>query len=463
MRFPALLILLVFVVCPATADTTAALLTADVAGDRIYITFDGTQLSYKLNATRALQPLTDNTTVLISNSVGIAYISFNPLTAKVRLDVTEQPDANYDISSFLTALTGFATAVAPETAAVKPPSAVQPSFACALDKDLQELDDVLGSKADADGSDKWKAVSVDEVAAWKDGALGLKGVRDTMKLIGDASKRLDVRLAEIGKRWKAVQDEWQSNGGQDCHHKPEQLAAATAQRAPAVETAIADTTAIRGSLNSLLDYLKVFASAADWSGDDFTISVKRPDIGKQATVKITVASLSLALGKTSVAVTEVPKQQVTRSVVLREYSLFPREVGVAVVHSDLRYPTYGTAVVDGKTVVAKADNSANAVTGAVMLNLICRCMGRSSPVFPGLQIGIGTAKDAPSLLGGFVLRFISPSAFSIMGGWQITWAKDLDKLKVGDPVSGTAAIDSDLKLRRLPSAWYIGAQYSFAK
>ena len=44
----------------------------------------------------------------------------------------------------------------------------------------------------------------------------------------------------------------------------------------------------------------------------------------------------------------------------------------------------------------------------------------------------------------------------------MTWIKELEKLKVGDEVTGTAAIDQDLKSAfSWPPKAYIGLQYNF--
>jgi len=48
-----------------------------------------------------------------------------------------------------------------------------------------------------------------------------------------------------------------------------------------------------------------------------------------------------------------------------------------------------------------------------------------------------------------------------MAGRMITWSKDLDGIKPGDPVSGTAELESHLKLKRQPSAYYVAIQYNF--
>jgi hypothetical protein len=107
-----------------------------------------------------------------------------------------------------------------------------------------------------------------------------------------------------------------------------------------------------------------------------------------------------------------------------------------------------------------ANDNTNRIDAALMLNFLCRCGLGSSPVYPGVQFGIGTGKDAPSLLVGALLRFTG-KPFSIMAGRIATWSNDLNKLKVGDVVAGTEAIESDLKLKRQPTATYIGVQYTF--
>jgi hypothetical protein len=51
---------------------------------------------------------------------------------------------------------------------------------------------------------------------------------------------------------------------------------------------------------------------------------------------------------------------------------------------------------------------------------------------------------------------------AIAGGIAMTWVKELDKLSVGDKISGTDDIDKDFKYSAAPKFTpYIALQYNF--
>jgi hypothetical protein len=72
------------------------------------------------------------------------------------------------------------------------------------------------------------------------------------------------------------------------------------------------------------------------------------------------------------------------------------------------------------------------------------------PMYPFLQIGVGTGKEYPCLLAGGGFRIINKDLkrISISGGWVFSFAKELDKLKVGDTITkGQSEIDADVRYR----------------
>jgi hypothetical protein len=77
-------------------------------------------------------------------------------------------------------------------------------------------------------------------------------------------------------------------------------------------------------------------------------------------------------------------------------------------------------------------------------------------------LGVGTSKDLPSLLAGGGFRFSKPSHFSVSFGGLWTWRQELDKLKVGDVITGTTDLTNDLKYKFMSSpAFFIGINYGF--
>lgn len=443
------------------ADPTSDLLTAPFAPERIYISYDTGKLQYKLGATAVWQLMPDSTTILISGGTGLTYENYKPLSVRVKVEITEQPDSNYDISAFVKALTTFGSAVIPE--APKPSAALLPETAppsCPFD--------VLAKAAKTlSESIRQAPLTADDVKKWQN-TSGMTGIDATLTEIAKASKAVADKVDDITKQLIAIAIvEAAVTGGIDkgnatCKEFGMVSLGLSAEAKLAAQQRIRDLGSLKDSLDRLVKYLKSFSVSTAWTGNDYTISIPSASAGKQLTVKITATTQTLVLGPTSVAVQDTPNSEATKTVVLRAYRLFPNEVGVAALYTGIRYPQYGTGTVNGQTVVKAADNLGNTVGGAVMLNWICRC-GGASAVYPGFQIGIGTAQQAPSLLAGISFRFVSPQPISLMGGGILTWAKQLDTLKLGDPVSGTAQLQSDLKLKTLPVSWYVGIQYSFGK
>ena len=82
-----------------------------------------------------------------------------------------------------------------------------------------------------------------------------------------------------------------------------------------------------------------------------------------------------------------------------------------------------------------------------------------------LQIGASTSKDLPAILTGVGLRLFGIAGkgdISIGGGAMFGWAKDLQKLKVGDVITGTKDIDADLGYAGTPHVKaYFSILYKF--
>ncbi len=87
----------------------------------------------------------------------------------------------------------------------------------------------------------------------------------------------------------------------------------------------------------------------------------------------------------------------------------------------------------------------------------------NSPIHPLYQIGIGVNSGIPTFITGFGIRsnINGLKRLTVSGGIAMTWVKELDKLKVGNKISGTDDIDKDLKFQFRQPKPYIGIQYNF--
>jgi hypothetical protein len=136
------------------------------------------------------------------------------------------------------------------------------------------------------------------------------------------------------------------------------------------------------------------------------------------------------------------------------------EFGLGVVAlRTVEYPKFGTATVNGQTVVATAGADKQTTAPVALLNLVAT-MGRA-PISPMLQFGVGSGESYPLLLFGGGMRFTRHAEeFSISGGVAIPFVRTLNNLAVGDAVSGTAALNQDITRTLGRRGFYLGIQRS---
>jgi hypothetical protein len=175
------------------------------------------------------------------------------------------------------------------------------------------------------------------------------------------------------------------------------------------------------------------------------------------TIKVQPRTIQTTNGGITV---EAGKPIVSSKIRVRASKRVIPEFATGVFYTNLRYPRYGTKVINGESFVALADPTRYEGVVAAHLNLVLNAW--EGFIHPLAQVGIGTAKDTPSLLAGGGLRFTGSARLALTGGVLWTWRRELDKLSVGDKIDGTAQLESDLKLalRSTPS-FYIGLQREF--
>lgn len=218
--------------------------------------------------------------------------------------------------------------------------------------------------------------------------------------------------------------------------------AKTLVRSQAIESRIQRAETLKRSLDRLETALTEMTKA--WEGDSFVIGSPSPSTSMQKKIKVAVRDVTLSLEGDEVQRKVSPKDAASHTFVLRRRKSWSPEVAGGVTMSSVRQPKYGTETVDGKTVVAKIGDDALSYQAAVLLNAVCRCW-EDSFFYPMLQFGVSTEKQSPALLFGGGFRFTEPRRLAVSAGATLAWVKDLDTLKVGGPVGGTADIDKDLK------------------
>jgi hypothetical protein len=97
-----------------------------------------------------------------------------------------------------------------------------------------------------------------------------------------------------------------------------------------------------------------------------------------------------------------------------------------------------------------------------LVNFVCRC--NTGLLTPMLQIGAAASKTLPAILAGGGVRLfgLGKGDVGLGGGAMFAWYKDLQKLQVGQVVTGTQQIQSDLGFISAPKiGGYVAIQYKF--
>ena len=163
-------------------------------------------------------------------------------------------------------------------------------------------------------------------------------------------------------------------------------------------------------------------------------------------------------------ITASPKKEIFKTdSKFRRFQRFVPEVSVGTAYTFFEYYEYGTTTDDtGQQFVANpTEKEIKNLNITTMVNFTYYI--ENSSVHPFWQVGAGLNAEIPTLLTGFGLRgVLGTNRLTISGGIAMTWIKELNDLKVGDPISGTADIENDLKHTfTWPPKPYIGLQYNF--
>lgn len=186
--------------------------------------------------------------------------------------------------------------------------------------------------------------------------------------------------------------------------------------------------------------------------------------GKTKSVTITVNQDGFKLTDSKDIVAEEKKTLYTRTLRLTRFKRWIFEAASGIAFTTLKYPKFGTGTDEaGNTIVTDAgEENFKRLNLTAMFNW--NYYIPKSNVHPFFQIGLGANAEYPALLTGLGLRIGSDngSHFAISGGFASSWIKTLNKLKIGDKVSGTAELEKDISHEfKWPLKQYIGIQYNF--
>ncbi|MEM1323576.1 MAG: hypothetical protein AAGG75_25160 [Bacteroidota bacterium] len=191
------------------------------------------------------------------------------------------------------------------------------------------------------------------------------------------------------------------------------------------------------------------------------IAVKKGKISLY-TIKIQEGGYQLS-DKNEIVETPV-RDLITRTLRIRKYSLFVPERGVGIAYTAFTYNAYGTSTDStGQQFVAEpTENEINNLNVSTMINF--NIFLEHTMIHPMIQLGLGVNANIPTLLGGIGIRsnINGTRRLAVSAGFAATWIRELDQLKVGDPVTGTDDIEEDLKYKfSLPIEPYFGIQFNF--
>jgi hypothetical protein len=407
---------------------------------------------------------------LTKSSVYVAYPHLNPLATQATVTSVAVADPAYaNITTLLNAITGAISTAIPGAAIgttnapgvankAAEPNEVCPDPSGDIQKFRKDLD--LDPPSDlAKTVATWPGIVDASFGAGKPGAGA----------VGDGITEINKLVTKLGNDISAAQKDWTTIT------KCSTTATDDVKRAVYQAVSLYDPnlrlqqlTALQTAARQLSDSLmKQFGMPDNWTGPnltDYVISAEiAPTFMDMQNVTVKVVSLTLKVDNTTSALTTDQQAAGSTTFSVRKYSTMTTEIGVGVVFGTIKQPIYGTSMnAAGQTIVAKKSDQSLSTNGAVLANFVCRC--GTGLLVPMLQVGASASKDLPALLVGAGIRLfgLGKGDFALSGGGMIAWYKDLQKLKVGDEVTGTNDITSDLGLITLPKVGgYLGIEYKF--
>jgi hypothetical protein len=187
--------------------------------------------------------------------------------------------------------------------------------------------------------------------------------------------------------------------------------------------------------------------------------------GKISIYTVTIKESGYKSSETTKEIVSIEsKELIKRTVRIRKFQRFVPEVSVGTAFTFLEYNTYGTTSdsTGQQFVASPTKNVVRNLNITTMINF--NYYIQNSPIHPLYQIGVGINSGIPTVLTGLGFRssINGIKRLAISGGVAMTWIKELDKLKVGDKITGTDDIDKDYKYSSAPKfSPYVGIQYNF--
>lgn len=210
---------------------------------------------------------------------------------------------------------------------------------------------------------------------------------------------------------------------------------------------------------SIKDKANSSVSSIPWTIDLKPIEFEK---GKVSVFKFSINNSDYVVSDHEIT-TSKGKELSNASFNVRPFKRFIIEVSGGVAYTWLTFPKFGTSTdAQGQQIVSQAGNdNLRRLNFTTLINW--NYFVKNSHVNPFFQAGGGLNAGYPVLLFGGGFRFggiAKVPAFAISGGLASSWVKSLDKLKLGDKVSGTSDVEKDIKYSfNWPPKLYIGFQF----
>jgi hypothetical protein len=460
-------------------------LNAPVVREDIRLEWNSTDKVFEWTADRGTTPrdLDKDALFLARTSLRLLYPRLNPLKLQVSATVTAADDPSAAIiGKLVDALTSVGSLIAPgsSTAASAAPAQAAANFVkldtpptvpMACETVNSAAANVRGMNAALYGESSDSQTIAKYLGDWANGIdedfrnekSGDAAVRKQSSKIMAVADGVQTSLNEANKIFEVIKKcNTSTLGSADAIlYLAAQLDEAGVRSRMKTLTSVHDTlTQLAAALNN------PFGVADNWIGElhqSYKLGPQvSPTLTKMQTVTLKVTSFAPA-DNGSGGLTTGQKEVASATMTVRRYSLLTPEIGVGAVFGTIRAPQYGTATnAAGQTVVSRVPNSSLTVSPAIMANFLCRC--GTGFLDPMVQIGAATSRTLPAVLAGvgFHLFGVGRGDVAIGGGAIFGWTKDLQKLQIGDVVSGTKDIEADLGYSGTPHVKaYFTIQYKF--
>jgi hypothetical protein len=436
------------------------------------VQLSGKDIQWELDSDDTFRAFPAHGLFLTKSSVYVTYPQLNPLRVQATASAVAADDPAFaTIKKLLDGITSVATTVAPAAAPGLAAAAAAPVVSpchAAVDNLNNALYGDTTSVTAIQAKVKGWIEAIDKSLQTK---TGPESIQDAITSMRNDANGSTGPPAIIGIKNNVDSATRQWNLVKDCGANPTTPAADAlyiAANAGDPHLRIEQLTVLIAAINDLANLLdKQFADTAKWTGPrttDYKISTEiAPTFDKMQTVTIKITTITLKVDTNTEAL--LTDQQAAGSVVfdVRKYGIFTPEIGVGAVFASVTVPQYGTAMNgSGQTVVSRTSTSSVSVNPTVLANFVCRC--ETGLLVPMLQVGAAASKTLPAILlgGGLRLFGLGKGDIGVGGGAMFAWYKDLNKLHVGDVVTGTSAIQSDLTFISSPKiGGYLSIQYKF--